>query len=118
MLQPLTAPCPSCGCEHGSLVSDRRLIGRSYGTYRCAACRREWTETQETPTPDRYVPEVPEVRSVRRNGLMVVIYRPLRCPHCSGTNVIVTSKPAARERYHLCRDCRQTFRSVEEPRQR
>ena len=42
-----------------------------------------------------------------------VSYRPVRCPQCKSKNVrCYSSHPPVR--YHICRNCGQNFKSVEE----
>ena len=48
----------------------------------------------------------------------VVIYRPVRCPRCGSTNQRKTrTVPNERAAYHICRNCKRTFKTVTEPRQ-
>lgn len=104
---PYEIECRECGCpdvevDHAPTPGEWFPTGRA----RCNECGSHFTfrapERREQEAEDRYVEG--------RGG--AVIYRPVRCPTCKSADVPVQhSEPPVR--YHRCRNCGETFKSVE-----
>ena len=52
--------------------------------------------------------ELPELSTPK-----VVVYHVIRCPVCNSTRVPVYCSDYKPVRYHKCRDCKATFKSIE-----
>ena len=49
--------------------------------------------------------------------LKTIVYKPVKCPYCDSKRTFIQSKLIQDEeayRYHKCKDCEKTFRSLEE----
>jgi len=97
---PELPECPACGCNDTRYETYSEMGDDLLGTYHCNHCSHEY---QDETVLDN-AGSVPEV-----------IYNVTRCPHCRSTDTIVTRGPRgkARQRYHECRQCLNTFRSVQ-----
>jgi len=100
--------CPECGCNDLEVLDTQNHLGRYVKTgqadrvvriaierSRCNFCGNRWTHRTSQPLEDQ-----------------AVLYRPVVCPKCGGSNCPVT-KTARPKRWHRCRDCGHGFRSVE-----
>ena len=78
-------------------------VGRKKGWLDGVKTRRE-RENKEEPKPVGR----PPTEDIEYG----VLYFPIRCPKCNSKNVRChTSKPPIR--YHICKDCKYRFKSVE-----
>lgn len=95
--------CPTCGCQDGETLQAFTILDSRVERRRCNHCggvfHAEILEEAGEPVP----PEAPPI-----------VYTPVRCPECGGKDVRVASKRALGIRWHKCRDCQATFKSVEE----
>ena len=107
---PYEIECRECGSldvevDHAPAAGEWFPTGRA----RCNDCGNRFlfrapakAKEQEREDLARYVEG--------RGG--AVVYRPVRCPTCRSTDVPVQhSEPPVR--YHRCRNCGETFKSVE-----
>ena len=128
MTEPADYDCPRCGCN---AVARLRDAGSRFGVpirrLRCGHCGHTWQHRDPWPTTKRPPataedlepawaedPEPaesePPAAEVSPGG--AVIFHPVRCPDCGSDDTKVTStrRPV---RYHKCRGCGATFKSVE-----
>ncbi len=93
--------CPHCGCNHSTVISDVRLFNGRPGTRRrCTHCGHVWSSVNRPA----------EVANA------AIIIRRLECPRCGkADNEVETSRMVAgrRTRYHRCRACGWSFKTVE-----
>jgi hypothetical protein len=61
--------------------------------------------------PEHWPPTPPEGDG-DDNAMPCVEFHPLRCPYCQSTHVPYYSRRGLL-RYHRCRECRRTFKSLE-----
>jgi transcriptional regulator NrdR family protein len=124
VLERATGPeCPRCGCQDTETVRGRsRWGGPNLERLRCKHCLYEWREKKWAKAePDNGEVEAPSngdgEHEEREPG--AVIYHVLRCPACDSRKTKITSSPkqadptVPRIRYHECKDCQNTFKSVE-----
>jgi hypothetical protein len=109
--------CPHCGCQDTELDRRRGRWGGSSVRHRCRHCGatwypRRWKKENGQPDgqPDRTPEPTEQASEISPGG--AVIYRPLHCPECGGTDTKITStrRPV---RHHKCRQCGASFKSVE-----
>lgn len=85
----------------------------------CNHCHHEWREKKwASPEPTESPNGELEEPSIGGTEPGALIYHVLRCPACQSRNIKVTSSPkpkhdTPRIRYHECKDCENTFKSVE-----
>jgi len=98
LLSPVTGPkCPKCGCQRSELIRRYDRWGRPAEERRCGHCGMQF-------------------HALVQDG---VVYHRVRCPECGSKNVGVTGTRPKEEglpriRWHKCRDCEHSFKSVEE----
>jgi transposase-like protein len=92
--------CGKCGCNATEMIAAGMRFGKPWVRYRCDHCGHEFT-LGNNPAREGIV-----------NG---VVFHVVRCPGCKSKNTEVTRKANERIRYHKCRDCGQSFKSVESP---
>jgi len=121
-------PCPACGCPEARVVARGTRWGQPWARFRCRLCGHVWIHTQPPRVPGATAETGGEVLPAGNvepanrtdpaadagedaDGHAVPFYV-LRCPACTSTNTRTTStrRPV---RYHRCRDCGHTFKSVE-----
>ncbi len=113
-LKKITGPeCPRCGCQDASEVRQVVRWGQPSQRRQCRHCGYTWTvsvaaraQTAEDPGPDLS----PKDAGPDRSG--TIAYHVVHCPTCGGGKcpVTCTHRPV---RYHKCRDCGATFKSIE-----
>jgi predicted Zn finger-like uncharacterized protein len=84
--------CPSCGCNAAKLIAVGERNSRPFATFQCDHCQSAFL-VNAPKVPMRYN----DVRSV--------------CPHCGVVNPPVTHTQG-RVRYHRCKVCKLTSKSV------
>jgi DNA-directed RNA polymerase subunit RPC12/RpoP len=90
--------CTHCGCPDAEVEREARPgAWFADGIARCNNCRQTFSFRAPKEHAEREA---------------TVIYNPIRCPSCRSTDVPVTHT-AAPVRYHRCRNCTNTFKSVE-----
>ncbi len=124
-LKKITGPeCPRCGCQDGSDIGRVVRCGQPSQRRRCRHCAHTWTvterpgpQTPKQPGLDRSatVTEPAEGETAKDSGpdrSATILYHLIRCPACGGRKCPVTTSQAP-VRYHKCRDCGATFKSIE-----
>ena len=93
--------CPRCGCQDASQAEQVVRWGHPARRLQCRHCGLTWTVRDEAT-------EEPDVTAG-------VEYHLVECPACGGDDCPVrsTQRPV---RWHKCRTCGTTFKSVEKPR--
>lgn len=108
------AECPECGCTDTEIKSLRGRWGATFRQWLCLHCGKKFA----APEPDKSKPSVePKHHVVDPDRPAMVIYPLIRCPvdqgGCGSTNTKVTSTRRPK-RHHKCKDCGNTFKSMEE----
>ena len=98
--------CPSCGCRQSEAIATSTRWGRPRRRRRCGNCYSLWWE--KVPAVHAEQEAVP-----KRNRGDAVIFVPVRCPGCESTEVKTTHTGKRGVRYHKCKRCGETFKSVE-----
>jgi len=115
--------CPRCGCTDTmvlKLPSQESWYGS--GRAKCGFCGRGFHFTVDLPTDTQAVPvetQQSPPHSTRDSGRERVYFRPVRCPECGSKETKVARKMPTKEgiptiRYHKCKACNHSFKSVEE----
>jgi ribosomal protein S27E len=110
---PYEIECKECGCldvevEHEPTPGEWFPSGRA----RCNACGSHFVFRAPEPGKEPAEEFGDAARYLNGRG-GAVIYRPVRCPKCRSTDVLVQHTEAP-VRYHRCRNCGETFKSVEQ----
>lgn len=107
--------CPHCGCTD---TEKRDFVGRwgqSLTRWQCQHCGSTFTVPEPKPKPEASNGKRHHVIDETQPGL--IVYPLIRCPvdqgGCGSGNTKVASTRRPR-RWHKCKDCGQTFESVEE----
>lgn len=123
MLDPCPGPdCPDCGCNDVRVIappSPGSWFARA-GRAKCKHCGRVFAvqppSEQNNPRPTLEPEPMPVLTCPPPITTPIdgagVVYHILRCPGCRSDDVQTTStrRPI---RYHKCRACGETFKSVE-----
>ncbi len=110
--------CPQCGCQESRLLASRQSawvctdprygdLSATFETRRCTGCGARFRAKSEIENCQL------TIENSEHDSEQAVIYRPVRCPACKSKQTKI-STTRDRIRYHKCRDCGQTFKSVEE----
>ena len=70
---------------------------------------RGWGRKKKKPRPTSPPPELEDSDD---EGLVCVLWMPIRCPHCKSKHQR-NYKTKGRLRYHHCQDCGERFKSLE-----
>ena len=105
---PFEIECVRCGCVDCEVERVPKADEWfPIGVARCNECGCEFSF--RTPT-EKEMSDNEVMQQANRGAAQ--IYHPLRCPACRSKDVPV-QHTAQRVRYHKCRDCGATFKSVE-----
>ena len=123
--------CPRCGCQDSAIIrrpadGESKWFQRQHGRAQCRNCglRFQIASIDEpkiiSPPIHAAMPDIehhePIIDSERANG--VIYYQQILCPECGSKNTKVARKMPDKEgiptiRYHKCRACEASFKSVE-----
>jgi transcription elongation factor Elf1 len=104
---PYEIDCQECGCA--DVEVDRRPRPGEWfasGLARCNNCGAQWSFRKPEGVKEQADQASPEPRGA------AVIYTPVKCPHCRSADVPVQHSELP-VRYHKCRSCGESFKSVE-----
>lgn len=102
--------CPECGCNDTEAVSNYQRFEQSQEVRVCGACSHEFTRM--VPENEREDESGNSAAVAPRSKIVVPYYPPPPCPTCGSKDVKITSSPLP-TRWHRCRECGQTFSSIE-----
>jgi hypothetical protein len=97
--------CPKCGCNDGTKVGEGSRFGRTFRRIRCRHCSKIYRHNMEAESDAQSTNQAQKTTDA-------VDYFILQCPFCKSEkhSVYKTDKPV---RYHKCKNCEKSFKSVE-----
>lgn len=119
-LERCTGPeCPRCGCQDSEIVrGGGRWRAPEIERRHCKHCYFEWREKKWAKAePTTAAAEPSNGDGEHETG--AVVFHVLKCPACQSEKTKITSSPkqkdptVSRIRYHECKGCGNTFKSVE-----
>ena len=95
--------CPECGCEDSQVIARGSRWGKPTERRLCNNCGRTFTADVKANG---------EKMAADSAGAEPIIYQIIKCPRCGSEDTYIahTCRPV---RYHKCRACDATFKSVE-----